>query len=225
MIIRRQQTEVFSQRSLSSFGKRMAGHLKRCFPMECEGLGENGIRSDIRYGIERAAGYGFTLERDVCKYFGLMFTCGRHFDQDPALLWASRILTDEKLTNSTVRMERLYNTAKSQVTTSVKADLDNAEKDAVQTFWYERVGNAVQACSSDPPPIIVSSEKTHWIEIALMDEDGTPVSGESYRVKLPNSRVLTGNLDSRGVARIEGIDPGTCQVTFPDLDQDAWNPL
>lgn len=102
-------------------------------------------------------------------------------------------------------------------------DLDSIENDSDRTFWYEEVGSAVQPCSADAPPTVASTDKKHWIEIVLVDEKGQPAAGHPYRVRLPNSRVLTGNLDSRGMARIEGIDAGTCRVAFPDLDRRAWN--
>jgi len=28
--------------------------------------------------------------------------------------------------------------------------------------------------------------------------------------------------DENGVGRVEGFDPGSCQVSFPDLDKEAW---
>lgn len=68
-----------------------------------------------------------------------------------------------------------------------------------------------------------AAKKTHWIEIELVDEDGKPVAGEKYLVTLPNSEAaITGTTDEKGRARIDGIDPGNCKVTFPDLDKDAW---
>jgi hypothetical protein len=103
------------------------------------------------------------------------------------------------------------------------ADLDAVEADAHQSFWYEPVGNSIQPCSTDPPPTVVSADKRHWIEISLVDEEGNPVSGQGYKISLPNGNVLTGKLDSRGLVRVNGIDPGTCQVTFPDLDKTAWS--
>ena len=33
-----------------------------------------------------------------------------------------------------------------------------------------------------------------------------------------------GTLDEKGHARVDHIDPGTCKVTFPNLDKDAWEP-
>jgi type VI secretion system secreted protein VgrG len=68
-----------------------------------------------------------------------------------------------------------------------------------------------------------AEEKTHWIEIELVDENGKPVPGEEYKVTLPDgSTVASGTLDGKGKARVEGIDPGSCKVTFPNLDKDSW---
>jgi len=67
-------------------------------------------------------------------------------------------------------------------------------------------------------------EKTAWIEVELVDEDGEPVPGEGYRITLPDDSVAEGSLDDKGKARVEGFKPGNCKVTFPDLDEDAWKP-
>jgi len=68
-------------------------------------------------------------------------------------------------------------------------------------------------------------KKKHWIEIELVDEDGNPVPGEEYQITLPDgTTVASGTLDGKGKARVDGIDPGTCKVTFPNLDQSAWKP-
>lgn len=66
-------------------------------------------------------------------------------------------------------------------------------------------------------------EETTWIELELVDEDDNPVSGERYRVTLPDGETIaTGTTDSDGMARVTGIDPGECKINFPDLDKDAW---
>ena len=65
--------------------------------------------------------------------------------------------------------------------------------------------------------------KKTWIEIELVDEEGKPVPGEAYEVTLPDgTQVASGSLDHKGFKRIEGIDPGSCKITFPRLDKDAW---
>ncbi|HZN44856.1 MAG TPA: hypothetical protein VFB56_05980, partial [Nitrospiraceae bacterium] len=70
-----------------------------------------------------------------------------------------------------------------------------------------------------------SKQKKSWIEIELADEKNKPVPGEKYRITLPDGTVVAeGALDTKGFARVDGIDPGTCKVTFPNLDKDAWKP-
>jgi hypothetical protein len=123
MVIRQQQMATFSQARQKTFEERMAGHLNRCFPSECEALGEQGVQDAIRYGIERAASHGIASERDVCKYIDLMFAFGRNFDRNRDLPWASSILKDETLKTATAKMERLYATAKRHATTTVQSPL------------------------------------------------------------------------------------------------------
>jgi type VI secretion system secreted protein VgrG len=62
-----------------------------------------------------------------------------------------------------------------------------------------------------------------WIEIELKDETGEPVAGEFYRVTVTDGSVCEGTLDEKGFARIDGIDPGSCEITFPRLDKEAWD--
>jgi hypothetical protein len=65
--------------------------------------------------------------------------------------------------------------------------------------------------------------ETTWIEIVLVDPDGKPAAGERYKLTLPDGTVQWGNLDSQGKARVERLQPGNCQVTFPDRDQEVWD--
>lgn len=65
--------------------------------------------------------------------------------------------------------------------------------------------------------------KKVWIEIELVGEDGSPIADQRYLVIAPDGSEYRGRTDADGAARIDGIDPGSCQVSFPDLDQEAWN--
>ncbi len=67
-------------------------------------------------------------------------------------------------------------------------------------------------------------KKKSWIEIELVDEDNKSVPGENYKIILPDETLAEGTLDEKGFARVDGIEPGTCKITFPDLDKDAWEP-
>lgn len=79
---------------------------------------------------------------------------------------------------------------------------------------------AVKATQQSAP----GAEETHWIEIELVDDAGKPVAGELYFVELPDGSSISGRTDGEGRARVDGVDPGTAKVSFPDLDKSLYNP-
>lgn len=66
--------------------------------------------------------------------------------------------------------------------------------------------------------------KTSWIEVQLVDENGKGIAGQAFVVTAPDGCDYSGTTDEKGVGRVDGIDPGSSDVTFPDLDKDAWVP-
>ena len=65
-------------------------------------------------------------------------------------------------------------------------------------------------------------EPPDWIEIEMVTEDGEPAAGERYKIELPDGSVAEGTLDQKGFARVEGVKPGNCKVSFPNLDKKNW---
>lgn len=61
-----------------------------------------------------------------------------------------------------------------------------------------------------------------WIEMEVVDEFGYPQPNYPYLCMLPDGRIETGTLDSRGRVRFDGIDPGRCVFSLTDLDQETW---
>jgi|SRR5882672_600680 len=110
-------------------------------------------------------------------------------------------------------------------------DADDADpgkvEEAKTAQAQEKTGKygAAQATPHKPPEEDdETTTKKSWIEIELVDEAKAPVPGESYEITLADGSVAKGTLDGNGFARVDGIEPGTCKVTFPDLDKDAWGP-
>jgi hypothetical protein len=73
-----------------------------------------------------------------------------------------------------------------------------------------------QAATSCPPTI------KDWIEIVLEDQNGVRIPKQEYLVTAPDGAEYSGVLDRNGYARVDGITPGACQVSFPRIDQSEW---
>ncbi len=67
-------------------------------------------------------------------------------------------------------------------------------------------------------------EEKSWVEVKLMNHEGRPAVGERYRLLLASGETIEGVLDDNGTARVDGVSPGACQVSFPDLEDDDWSP-
>lgn len=75
-----------------------------------------------------------------------------------------------------------------------------------------------------PPAPSPAAKKKTWIAIRLVDEadPSRPVPYRRYRIQLPDGGVEEGQLDANGEAHVADIDPGQCEVTFPDYDAKDW---
>jgi uncharacterized Zn-binding protein involved in type VI secretion len=64
--------------------------------------------------------------------------------------------------------------------------------------------------------------KTKWIEILMKDRGGFGVANTRFRLETPDGKVIFGVTDGNGLGRVEGIEPGSHKITFPDLPPDGW---
>lgn len=102
-------------------------------------------------------------------------------------------------------------------------DADSADPGEVAESRAEQQQTQTGKYGATPTePHHPDENKTSWIEIEMLDEEDNPVPGETYQITLPDGSVAQGTLDENGFARIDGFDPGQCQITFPELDQEAW---
>jgi len=88
-----------------------------------------------------------------------------------------------------------------------------------ETFDNRDAGSAVQDC-----PLRKKHKPASWIAIKLVDEKDKPVGWAEYRITTPDGDTVRGYLDANGAARIDGLESGTCKVSFPKIDGDDWKP-
>jgi hypothetical protein len=96
----------------------------------------------------------------------------------------------------------------------------------LRVYEFAQGSGGEGAAQPQPPggPPGPTPAKKSWIEIYLFTSDGKPVAGEKYRIKMPDGSVEEGKLDPFGHAEYYGINPGTCEVSFPDRDAIEWGP-
>ena len=76
----------------------------------------------------------------------------------------------------------------------------------------------------EPPPAEAPVPELTWIEIELVDSEGRAVPAAKYAIELPDGSVRRGQLDAGGRARVDGIQPGLCNVSFPALQASDLGP-
>ncbi|MGH9902358.1 MAG: hypothetical protein ACRD68_11185 [Pyrinomonadaceae bacterium] len=90
---------------------------------------------------------------------------------------------------------------------------------AIRQIVTEQKNADAAKAKPDAPP----ATKTTFVEIELIDMADQPVAGARYRIQLPDGNFQEGHLDKEGRARADDIEkPGTCWISFPDLDKEAW---
>jgi hypothetical protein len=91
------------------------------------------------------------------------------------------------------------------------------------SLLHWRGGSAVEPEAPPPPAEDLGSSKVRsWIEIELLDESDRPVPGVRFRAVLADGSVREGTLNAQGLARLDDVEPGTCDLSFPDLDGREW---
>ncbi len=87
--------------------------------------------------------------------------------------------------------------------------------------------DAIQEKPEEEPlparPARAPREETTWVAIELVDDEGKPVPQARYILQLPDGSTREGELDFEGKARVDGVKPGTCKVSFPDYAPGEWS--
>jgi type VI secretion system secreted protein VgrG len=189
------------------------------------------------------AGIGIVIEGTS----GITLKCGSNsvvIDPSGVTVTGSLIVLDGKLTRinsgpGSPAMSGTPGNAVSPAAPKAPTDADDADPGTMSQIKTQQMqqqtgkyGTISPAAFHPPAPSAAGAgsaagqaeTKKTWFEVKLEDKAGQPVAGEPYKVTLPDGSVSEGTLDDKGMARIEGIDPGSCHVTFPNMDKSVWKP-
>src|ERR1044071_8703801 len=105
LAIRSAQMAVLAEVERQTFEKRLVEHARQYFPGVCHSLGDE-LGPTVHEIIRRGQKYGFSTQRQLCKFLNLVFTFGREFDRDPRCQWAIDLLPGNL--PGPLKMTRLY---------------------------------------------------------------------------------------------------------------------
>ncbi len=69
-----------------------------------------------------------------------------------------------------------------------------------------------------PDPVLPVDEDLAFVAFRLVDQNGQPVPRRAVRLVLADQSEQDGFVDGEGRFRLDGVAPGNCKLTFPDLD-------
>ncbi len=101
----------------------------------------------------------------------------------------------------------------------------NLEGDLEEKYEAPEVSRFSVAGGEEKLVLLNLKRLVFWIEIELVGQDDLPIANEKYRITSADGTVANGHLNSKGWARVEPPGPGECEVTFPNLDQEAWEEI
>jgi hypothetical protein len=107
MIIRAEQLVAFEKGMVRNFENRMIEHIQSFSPPHCRILNREQLREVVQLGMVRAKEHGFESQAHIQRYIEIMIQIGSHFDADPQLPWAAKILRDDALVDADLRLGRL----------------------------------------------------------------------------------------------------------------------
>ena len=98
-------------------------------------------------------------------------------------------------------------------------DADSAEPGRDTTYS----GGEELADAEVPEDIAGHAVELFWIEVELVDEAGQPVVGEVCQVTGPDGEVICQRpTGANGIVHVLVPEEGTCQISFVNLDTEAW---
>lgn len=79
-----------------------------------------------------------------------------------------------------------------------------------------------EAAPAEPEEAPMRENTKTFLAIEAVNPRGEAVPDLKFKVKLSDGSTRDGKLDDKGCARLTGIPEGTCDLSFPDLNEGDW---
>jgi hypothetical protein len=112
VLIRAGQVASFSRLASQKFVDRVLAHWSRCFADSIKDLDPRELETLAMAGIDKAARYSITSERDVCEFLDVMLIFGTNFDDDARYVWFRHALRSPFLSEPSERVSYLKEAAR-----------------------------------------------------------------------------------------------------------------
>ncbi len=105
----------------------------------------------------------------------------------------------------------------------VKQQLKSGELRAYEIPYTPAAPKSVMEFIPEPLPTaqpvpLAPPTPPGWIEIKLMYEDDEPIANQDYWIKDSDGNEYTGTTDDEGMAKVQDVTDGYCDIKFPELD-------
>jgi len=86
------QMARFADEGERRFVQTAMEHVRRFFPEESAGQGDEALRETVATALFRARSYGIETRYDLLRFINHVYALGERFDADPGFPWAGEIL-------------------------------------------------------------------------------------------------------------------------------------
>ena len=88
-----------------------------------------------------------------------------------------------------------------------------AQYEEAKKAIVEPISEALPESPTTAPP---EEEEKQWVEIKLLDDSGEPMIEQDYWIKDAEGGEHQGKTDKKGMAKLENLPPGDCEVSFSE---------
>ncbi len=162
LVIRPEQLVALASAQDESFVAELANHVQVFAPAHATSLGREKLLEVIRWGVQKARGYGFELRASLRLYVELMFMFGSHFDTDLQVASVTKVLYEPVDGAEMARADRLHElaTAYAQAVSGPGHEYERMAMQRLERARFEQVLDL----SERPPSGIASALRAYYPE-------------------------------------------------------------